>query len=323
MREHIKMKKKFLVVGDNHLDSKNPKSRVDNYLESSLMELKETLQIAKAAKVDYYILLGDVFDRIEVGGICRNKVLEILLDDDGLPWPFQKYVVMGNHDLNHNPQYLEKSALETLIKSKAVKCGFGPVDNLFAIYNFSPTLDEQLRNGLLKNESSKILFLHASITDKPSRFEHVLFDDLELHKDTKLVCSGHIHSPMESKNQNGVKFFNPGCVGRTEIGENHSPQVLFIQYDTDTDEIVHKYFKLKNSMPHDLIFDIEGAKNKKFNDKNAEMFINSVTSTSFSDKMSHDVEKDFIIFAENRKINKNVINTVINAINLIKTGTEA
>jgi len=316
------MKKRFLVVGDNHLDSKTPKSRVDNYLETSLIELKETLQIAKAVKADYYILLGDVFDRIEVGGICRNRVLEALLSDDGDPWPFEKYVVMGNHDLNHNPHYLEKSALETLIKANAVKCGLEPIDNLFAIYNFTPALDEQLRNGVLEHEASKIIFLHASITDKPSRFEHVLFDDLKLNKNTKVVCSGHIHSPMEAQNSNGVKFFNPGCIGRTKIDEQHHPQVLFFQYDTDTDEVLHKYFKLKNSMPFDLIFDVEGAMNKKFDNKNTEMFIRSVTNASFAECMSHDIEKDFKIFADNRKVNKKVIDLVIETINNIKTGVE-
>ena len=316
------MKKKFLIVGDNHLDSKSPKSRVDNYLETSLMELRETLQIAKAAKVDYYILLGDVFDRIEVGGVCRNKALETLLSDDGEPWPFEKYVVMGNHDLNHNPYYLEKSALDTLIKSRAVKCYSEQVDNLFSFYHFTPQLDAQLREGVLQDDPSKIIFLHASITDKPSRFEHVLFDELLLNKNTKLVCSGHIHSPMESTNANGVRFFNPGCVGRTKIDEKHNPQVLWIQYDTETDEISHKYFKLKNSMAYDIIFDIEGALGRKFDNKNAEMFINSVTSASFAENMSHDIEKDFIMFAENRKISKDVIDMVIKTINEFKTGAD-
>ena len=58
------MIKRFLIIGDNHLDSKTPLSRLDNYMETCLQELLETLQIAKANKVDYYILLGDIFNRI-------------------------------------------------------------------------------------------------------------------------------------------------------------------------------------------------------------------------------------------------------------------
>ena len=212
-----------------------------------------------------------LFRSIEVGGICRNRVLETLISNDGEPWPFKKYVVMGNHDLNSNPYYLEKSALETLIKAKAVECLSEPVDDLFSFYHYTTKLDSQLNEGILQSDPSKIIFLHASITDKPSRFEHVLFDNLEVHKNTKVVCSGHIHSPMESENENGVKFFNPGCLGRTDISEQHHPQVLFLQFDTDTDEIVTKYLKLKTSMSYDLIFDIEGAALRKFNNKNAEM----------------------------------------------------
>ena len=75
-------------------------------------------------------------------------------------------------------------------------------------------------------------------------------------------------------------------------------------------------------MAYDIIFDIEGALGRKFDNKNAEMFINSVTSASFAENMSHDIEKDFIMFAENRKISKDVIDMVIKTINEFKTGAD-
>ena len=83
--ECVAVIKRFLVVGDNHLDSKSPSSRLDNYMEAGLMELKETLKIAKATNCDYYILLGDLFHRIDVGGECRNRAIEILASDEGEP----------------------------------------------------------------------------------------------------------------------------------------------------------------------------------------------------------------------------------------------
>ena len=84
------MKKRFLIIGDNHLDSKTPQSRLDNYMLAGLSELEETLKIARAAQVDYYILLGDVFHRIDVGGECRNRALEILSkDESGKSWGFE------------------------------------------------------------------------------------------------------------------------------------------------------------------------------------------------------------------------------------------
>jgi DNA repair exonuclease SbcCD nuclease subunit len=314
------MKKRFLIVGDNHMDSKTPQSRLDNYMESCLMELRETLQIAKAVKADYYILLGDVFNRIEVGGECRNRALEILSSDNGTPWPFEKYVVIGNHDIAHNPSYIGKSALKTLISANVIKEGLTDEDLSISFYHFTPKLDEQLLEGVLKDDPSKMIFLHASITDKPSRFEHILFKDLQLNEKTKVVVSGHIHAPMEATREDGVKFFNPGCLGRTEVSEQHAPQVLLIQYDYDNNHIEHKHFMLKNSLKADVVFDIDKSKQKKQDSKNTEAFISAVTNISISDTTSGDMEQDFRAFAENRNVNDSVIKTVIETINIIKTG---
>src|ERR1019366_7521756 len=141
-----------------HLDS-HLNARLDNYMESCLAELYETLRIAKAAKVDYYILLGDVFNRITVGGECRNRAIDILLSDNEEPWPFKKYVVPGNHDYAHNPLYLDKSDLGALIAADAVE-NITEMDDLpVSFYAFTPKLDQQLKDGeFLPYDPSKIIF---------------------------------------------------------------------------------------------------------------------------------------------------------------------
>ena len=320
------MKKKFLIVGDLHLDSKSPQSRLDNYMESCLMKLRETLQMAKEFQVDYYILLGDIFDRIEVGGICRNKTLEILLSDDGKPWNFEKYVVIGNHDIAHNESNLEKSALNTLIAAGAIKLSDSIEELGVRFLHFTPSLDENLRNGCLMDYSDKIYFCHASIMDQPSRFDHVLFSDLKYPKSTKLIVSGHIHSPMEAVSSGGVKFFNPGCIGRSKIDETHSPQTLLIQYDFDTDMISHKYFKLKKALSSDIIFDIEKNNKRKIDNKNTQLFLEAITNDevnqSFAPKISSDLSADLQVFGEETSSPKDVIEMAKKIINIVKTGGE-
>jgi DNA repair exonuclease SbcCD nuclease subunit len=315
------MKKRFLIVGDNHLDSQTPQSRLDNYMESSLMELSETLKIAKAVKADYYILLGDVFNRIEVGGACRNRAVEILASNDGEPWPFKKYVCVGNHDIAHNPSYIGKSALQTLLSAGVLECVDFIEEADVRFLHFTPDLDERLRKGELMNYFNKIYFCHASIVNKPSRFEHVLFSDLIWRDTTKIICSGHIHSPMEATSECGVKFFNPGSIGRTKIEESHAPQVLLIEYDYDTDKFAYKYFKLKNSLNYDVVFDLDKSKQRKTDNKNTEMFIKSVTNITVGDTVSSDIEVDFRTFAKNKNVkDKDIIEAVVDTINLIKTG---
>ena len=320
MREHNWMKIKFLIAGDKHLDSRSPQSRLDNYMESGLMELLETLQIAEAVKADEYISLGDVFDRIEVGGECRNRALEILSSNGGKPWPFKKTVVIGNHDIAHNPSYIGKSALQTLISANAINVGERNEELSTSFYHFTPQLDDQLRSGVLKHDPSKIIFLHVSIVDKPSRFEHVLFKDLQLNEKTKIIISGHVHAPMESVREDGVRFFNPGCIGRTSVDERHAPKVLLLQYDYSNDTFAYKYLTLKNSLKSDVIFDIDKSDKNKQQSKNTEAFISAITNISISDVTSGNIEKDFRAFAEEGKVNENIIKTAIDAIKIIKTG---
>ena len=319
LREYFKIKKRFLVVGDNHLDTKTPRYRVDDYLETGLAELEETLLIAEATKTDYYILLGDVFNRIDVGGECRNRAINILASNNGVPWSFKKYIVVGNHDIAHNPNFMIKSAIQSLVSAGVVNYE-EYIENLpVKFFHFEPDLDEKLKKGELENYTQDIIFLHASIVDKPTRFDHVLFSDLKAHPNTKLIISGHIHSPMESEN-NKTRFINPGSLGRSEVTENHQPHVLLFQYDFDLKTYEHKYLKLKNSLPFDVVFDIEKSTQKKDDDKHTEMFIQTVTNVELEEVVTGNLANDFMIFAQKRNMNDDIINIVINTMNVIKTG---
>lgn len=318
------MIKRFLIVGDNHMDSKTPTSRLDNYMEATLMELTETLRIAKAGKCDYYILLGDVFNRLEVGGECRNRALEILASDDGTPWPFEKYVVVGNHDIAHDPAKLEKSALQTLISAGVVK-QVDVLDDLpVRFFHFQPFLDRELNDGMLLRYNEKIMFMHASIVDRPTMFEHVLFSDLVVHRDTRLIFSGHIHRKMEAAKDN-VRFINPGSLGRPEISSDYEKGkvgVILLQYDFDTDEYSTRNFELKYSAPYDVVFDLDRNRQKKSEDKNTELFLDAITNTSVESHISSNISEDLVVFAQNRNVDKSVIAMAKNAIEIFKTGGE-
>ena len=94
--------KKVIVVGDVHLDHRKVKSRIDNYMESSLIDFKETLKIAKSEKADAIIYLGDIFDIQIVTPELESMVCNILkCDEYGDPWPFKIYSLYGNHDVDN------------------------------------------------------------------------------------------------------------------------------------------------------------------------------------------------------------------------------
>ena len=85
------MHKKICIVGDPHIDNKQPGSRLDNYMEASLADLKCTLMIAEENKCDAIVFLGDMFDRIQVNAEVTSKLIQTLNKNDyGEPWPFKK-----------------------------------------------------------------------------------------------------------------------------------------------------------------------------------------------------------------------------------------
>jgi DNA repair exonuclease SbcCD nuclease subunit len=69
------MHKKICIVGDPHIDNKQPGSRLDNYMEASLADLKCTLMIAEENKCDAIVFLGDMF---------------VILNDINLTWHCSK-----------------------------------------------------------------------------------------------------------------------------------------------------------------------------------------------------------------------------------------
>ena len=158
--------------------------------------------------------------------------------------------------------------------------------------------------------------------DAPSRFEHILFQDMDLNENIKLLISGHIHSPMESVNEKGVRFINPGCLGRTEISEKHDPQVLLLKYDFSDDTYVHKYYKLKDCLKYDVVFDLDKSKQKKIDNINTELFLKSITDITVSAGISGNLNEDLINFAQLAKTDKEVIDVAIDTINIIKAGGE-
>lgn len=317
------MTKKFLIVGDNHLDSRTPISRIDNYMESGLMELRETLQIAEEAKCDYYILLGDVFNRIEVGAECRNKAVEILVSNEGVPWSFEKFLVVGNHDTAHDPDKLDKSTVQTLVSAGAVKHVETIPELPVRFFDFDPLLDEKLNSGMLLEYDEKIIFLHASITDKPLLFDHVLFSDLQINPQTKLLFSGHIHRKMQAVNENGVMFINPGSVGRPEMSQDYEKtkvSVTLLKYNFETDEYKTREVNLKYSLPYDVVFDIENMKKQKQESINTEKFIQAITDETIVIEYSSNISDDLRKFAKEKKVADKVANKAVEVLDIIKTG---
>ncbi len=258
-----------MFVGDTHIDDRTPMSRLDNYLEASLDELQEIMDITKDLSCDALVHLGDVFHRIDPSGACRNGVLSILQHDkNGNPWPFRKITLIGNHDIDHNPHYLYRSALGTLLKAGAIEnMDFCP-ELKIGLANFNPNIDQHIKDGLMESREAVIWTAHATILTQESPYlpSQVLFKDIRVNEACRMVISGHVHFPLFDSRHDGITFINPGSVCRNSIAKenlNRMPNILLVDYNLDGTDIKYQYVDIKCSKPADQIFKIEEMQAKK------------------------------------------------------------
>jgi DNA repair exonuclease SbcCD nuclease subunit len=319
------MKLNVLFIGDNHISARTPANRKDNYLEATLNKLKDCLELGVKHKVDAIVLLGDVFDTREEGPLARNGALNILKSQpDGVPWPFPVYVVVGNHDIQSSFS-LDKSSLGTLINSGVLeKTDY--VENLgIAFAHFTPELDENIKNGSLKDFPAMIWACHASIVDVPdSRFADklVVFDEIPLHENTKMVISGHIHHPMTQIRKDGAIFINPGAIGRYSASKDNLSRdlkVFLLVYDLEGTIYKQEYLYLPSAQHYSDVFKMDQIILNKEQKKEAQEFVKKITliqSNNWAYTVLDDRLSTMRTFGEKKNVEKEVIDVAVEELRL-------
>lgn len=111
---------KLLFVGDPHLDSSTPSSRVDDYASTSIEKLYALKNLCLVRDVKAVVLLGDVFNKHDQSNTYLNKVMKVFSD-------FKKenievYTIVGNHDLSfERMDTLPRSPLQMLFTADLIK----------------------------------------------------------------------------------------------------------------------------------------------------------------------------------------------------------
>jgi DNA repair exonuclease SbcCD nuclease subunit len=94
------MMSRILFIGDPHLDSRTPLSRLDDYRVTTINKLDNLLTLAVRKKAKYVVMTGDMFHRSDIPMSYLNEVLRMLkkFKAEGV----EVYSLIGNHDLPHN-----------------------------------------------------------------------------------------------------------------------------------------------------------------------------------------------------------------------------
>jgi predicted phosphodiesterase len=267
----MKRKVRVLFIGDNHIDDQKPVHRKDGYLEATIDELREALEIALVEKADAAVLLGDLFNRLQPGGDARNQVMEVLASakDGGL----RVIAVRGNHDMAHNPANYRRSALYSCEMGGLleVPCqdedAYGEVPELgLGLVHFTPHAHLDLERGRFANKAVTSLAAHTSIALGEVKFPHVLVENVKLSPETKLLVAGHIHTPCRSTREDGLEFVNPGSLCRKAYTPDNilrMPSVVLAEYEVGGALLSTEHITLKRPLPAEEVFEVAMAEGKK------------------------------------------------------------
>lgn len=311
---------KVLFVGDNHICSKTPANRTDNYCEATLNKLNDCIEIGKQKKVDAIVLLGDLFERREEGSEAITGTVKILAQKRDFP----VYIIVGNHDIASSFP-LEKSSLGIIVEAGLlIKEDYVPELGI-AFAHFTPTLDEDIKNGFLTNIPAPIWACHASLSDVANRFEEFtfLFKDTPLHEKTKVVISGHIHHPMRQQRKDGKLFINPGAIGRRSANKDNLDRdlsVLLLEYDLEGNIFNEEYLPLPSSRPSSEVFNVAALETEKLKKDNVKQFTKKIALIANNNWSYTTIDDKLIALKEialTEKIEENVIDYALKAIKFV------
>lgn len=268
---------RFLIVGDVHWRSTNPKSRLDNYHEAIRAKILECWEIGREKQVDAILQTGDLLHSPFITYSTLGELMRLI---GQAPAPF--FAVAGNHDLfEKNPGSLYRTPLGLLYHVGLVndiakeRQQIGDVI-LSGRHNFS-RIDQDPMDYALSffrdEEAVHIHQTHGSIVKAAFPGPHTLVTDLQdIPVDVRpdIIVNGHIHDGMpvydgfgnvrqrgvivRSDHSAGPIIINPGalCRYKADVDEfNRTIQVAVLEIKKSMGEFIYKVdmIPLKSAKP--------------------------------------------------------------------------
>lgn len=280
---------RFIVAGDLHFRTENPRSRKDNYSEALLTKLYEVFQIAQDHKANAIIIPGDIFDSSNVGLPTIGKLasfLSICKEE----FKVDILAISGNHDLPAgNKGAIPRTPFGLLSKLQFIRdleeVYFGDIfETQISGYGFDYLTDtsegvEQFSSGEPWASTPKVHVVHsmlmASSPGIPMR--HTLIDDVET--DADIIISGHYHDGFGViRRKDGKLFINPGALCRLSASETEmkrTVQVALLTVRSKTD-FEAELIPLQSARPAEEVLDREAIVEKKEHENWLETFFESL-----------------------------------------------
>ena len=224
---------KVIVIGDQHF-------KVDNIEEVDLF-IAKVEEIILNIKPDFVVLLGDLLDTHErIHSVPLNKAYKFINNIRNI---CKTFVIVGNHDMEHNGVYLESkhwlNALKEWDNVKIVdKVIYEFIDDkkfIFLPYVYVGRFEEALNTLDTNWKDAKCIFAHQEFYGcKMGAFNSIDGDKWEL--DFPNIISGHIH--LNQKPQKNIYY--PGSSLSIAFGETTKNIIAKLEFNDDTEYILNE-----------------------------------------------------------------------------------
>ena len=224
---------KVIVIGDQHF-------KVDNIEEVDLF-ISKVEEIIFNIKPDFVVLLGDLLDTHErIHSVPLNRAYKFINTVRNI---CKTFVIVGNHDMEHNGVYLEtKHWLNALKEWDNVTVVdtviYDIIDNkkfIFLPYVYTGRFEEALNTVNTDWKDAKCIFAHQEFYGcKMGAFNSIDGDKWEI--DFPNVISGHIH--LNQKPQKNIYY--PGSSLSIAFGETTKNIIAKLEFNDDKEYILNE-----------------------------------------------------------------------------------
>lgn len=234
----------LLVIGDPHVESRQPGFRKDDFPHVILDKIQWCLDYAREQKL-LPTFLGDIFDKPRDNHTwIIGELLEMML-------AYPSIGIYGNHDCAET-ELNEHDSLSILIKSgcfRLVEPGnvwSGEFEGRRVVVGgscYRQTIPKEFDISIvpsetLFDEAPRVVWLTHHDIDFAG-YESGRFKPFEI-KNVDLLINGHIHRRLDSIPAGDTLWMNPGNISRRSRSEairSHIPKVLEITFNDSSYEI--------------------------------------------------------------------------------------
>lgn len=260
---------KILCCGDQHLTTKKPERRLDDYYKTVLNKLQQELDIAESHGCSVVIFPGDVFDGFRENHTIAQDVMRIIDNYSG-----RILCIAGQHDQQFHNEELRGTTLGTLIASGHLTL-LGSIPILLKECAFYGASWKEEIPEIIHPDTVNILAIHRMILGNEKLWEAqegaTWSNHLLLKTKFNLIVSGDNHQQFTTSIRRR-HLVNMGSMMRSTIAqENHAPAVAL--YDSETKEITVIPLIVDS---FSAVMNLEKIEKEKERNEKLEVFINSI-----------------------------------------------